>query len=75
MALKLPKELNDRLLKNKIAVPLRYFPKGPIKKAYVLFPNGIERGGKALHQYVKASIAYVLTLPKPKTKQPVSRQS
>ena len=75
LALKLPKEIKDSLFKNKKVVPLRYFPKGPIKKDYVLFPNGIERDGKALHQYVKASIAYALTLPKPKTKKPVSRQS
>lgn len=68
LAIKLPPETKEKLLKNKRAVPLRYFPKGPIKKEYVLFPEGVEEGGKALYQYVKGSIAYVLSLPKPPIK-------
>ena len=59
----------DRLLKNKKSLPLRYFSKAPIKKGYVLFPNGIERGGKALHEYVNESIEYALALPKPVRKK------
>ena len=69
LAIKLPEEAKDKLLKNKKAVPLRYFPKGPIKKGYVLFPDGVAKGGKMLHKYVKESIEYALTLPKPKRKQ------
>lgn len=69
LAIKLPEETKDKLLKNKKAVPLRYFPKGPIKKGYALFPSGVEKGGKVLHNYVGESIEYVLTLPKPKRKQ------
>ncbi|MFQ5433748.1 MAG: TfoX/Sxy family protein [Anaerolineae bacterium] len=69
LALKLPEETKNRLLKNKSAVPLRYFPKGPIKKDYVLFSTGIENDGKTLHKYVKESVEYALTLPKPKRKQ------
>ena len=69
LALKLPEETKNRLLKSKIAVPLKYFPRGPIKKDYVLFPNGIENGRKTLHKYVKESIEYALTLPKPKRKR------
>lgn len=68
LALKLPEETKDRLLKIESAVPLRYFPKGPIKKDYVLFPDGIEKGGKALYRYVQESVKYALTLPKPKRK-------
>lgn len=68
LAMKLSDETQERLLKNKKAVRLRYFPKGPIKKGYVLFPLGIERGGKTIQQYTKESIEYVLTLPKPKRK-------
>lgn len=68
LALKLPEETKDRLLRSKRAMPLRYFPKGPIKKGYVLFPNGLARGGKALREYVKESIEYALTLPKPRRK-------
>ena len=69
MAIKLSEETQDKLLKNNKAVPLRYFPKGPIKKGYVLFPGGVAKGGKTLHIYVKESIEYVLTIPKPKSKQ------
>lgn len=69
LAIKLPEETKDKLLKNRKAVPLRYFPKGPIKEDYVLFPDGIVKDGKTLHRYVKESIEYVLTLPKPKRKQ------
>ncbi len=69
LALKLPEKTRDRLLKNKSTVVLRYFPKAPIKKDYVLFPGGIDKGGKALHKYVRESIEYALTLPKPKRKK------
>ncbi len=69
LAIKLPEETRNKLLKDKKAVPLRYFPKGPIKKSYVLFPSGVEKGGKALHSYVSESIEYVLTPPRPKKKQ------
>ena len=66
LAIKLQEETKDNLLKNKKAIPLRYFSKSPIKKGYVLFPDGIAKGDKALHKYVKESIEYVLTIPKPK---------
>ena len=69
LAIKLPEKTKERLLKNKTAVPLRYFPKAPVKKDYVLFRKGIEKGGKALHKYVKESIEYALTSPKPKKKR------
>ncbi len=69
LAIKLPEETKDKLLKNKKAVPLRYFPQGPIKKGYVLFPGGVAKGGKTLHKYVEESIEYVLTIPKPHRKQ------
>ena len=73
LALKLPEKTRNRLLKNKTAVPLRYFPKAPIKKDYVLFPNGIEKGKRALYKYVKESVEYALTLPKPKRKRKRSK--
>ena len=69
LAMKLPKETTERLLKSNKVVPLRYFPKGPIKKGYVLFPGGVESGDKTLHKYVRESVEYVLTMPKPKNKQ------
>ena len=69
LAIKLPEETRDRLLKTKKAVPLRYFSGGPIKKDYVLFPGGAKNGKKTLHKYVNESIKYVLTTPKPKRKR------
>ena len=69
LAIKLPEGTKDNLLKDRKAVPLRYFPEGPIKKDYVLFPGGVADGSEALHRYVKESIEYVLTLPKPKRKR------
>ena len=65
LAIKLPGGTKDRLLKSKKAVSLRYFPNAPIKKDYVLFPSGIEKGSKAVHKYVRESIDFVLTLPNP----------
>ncbi len=66
LAMKLPADVKDKLLKNKKAIPLRYFPKAPVKRDYALFPGGVEKGGKTLHKYVKESIEYVLTMPAPK---------
>ncbi|NQY74404.1 MAG: TfoX/Sxy family protein [Candidatus Margulisbacteria bacterium] len=69
LALKLPEESANKLLRNKEATPLRYFPKSPIKNGYVLFPGGVENEGETLHKYVKESISHVLTLSKPKRKK------
>ena len=68
LAIKLPEETRDRLLLDGTAVPLRYFPGGPVKKDYVLFLGSVSEGSKALYGYVKESIGYVLTLPRPKSK-------
>ena len=73
LAMKLPEETKNKLLENKTAIPLRYFPKGPIKKDYALFPDGIENDEKALYKYVKESVEYTLTLPTPKGKQKRSK--
>ena len=40
-AVKLPEESRTFLMNEKGAKPLRYFPKGPIKKEYVVLPNVI----------------------------------
>lgn len=74
LAMKLPEDTKERLLKNKKAVPLRYFPKGPIKKEYVLFPGGVANGDKTLQKHVKDSIEYVLTFPKPKRKRSLMKR-
>ncbi len=66
LALKLPERTKDRLIEDKKAVFLRYFPKGPIKKDYALFTRGVEKDGKALRSYVNESIDFAVTLPRRK---------
>lgn len=64
LAIKLPQKTRQHLFKNKTAVPLRYFPTGPIKKDYALFTHGIVDADEALFYYVKKGIEYVLELSK-----------
>ncbi|MCZ6505533.1 MAG: TfoX/Sxy family protein [Actinobacteria bacterium] len=42
LAFKVPVEVHDELLSSGLASPLRYFPKAPIKRDYVLFPAVME---------------------------------
>ena len=67
LALKLPEDDRAALLEQG-ATPLRYFPKAPIKKAYVVVPQTIADDRPALTGWVEKSIGYVLTLPKPRPK-------
>lgn len=39
LAFKVPAEVHDKLLTSGQAVPLRYFPKAPVKGNYVVFPS------------------------------------
>lgn len=39
LAFKVPSEVRDELLDSGLAAPLRYFPKAPVKRDYVLFPS------------------------------------
>ncbi len=39
LAFKLPEKDVDKLIKSGKAIPLKYFPKGHIKKGYALFQN------------------------------------
>ncbi len=39
LAFKVPAEVHDELQASGVASPLRYFPTGPVKKNYVLFPD------------------------------------
>jgi len=43
-ALKLPEESRNALMKERGAKPLRYFPKAPVKKDYVILPKGDVEG-------------------------------
>ena len=52
LAFKVPAQVHDELLSRKLAVPLRYFPTGPIKRSYVLFlpetPVGVREAVRLL---------------------------
>ena len=68
-AIKLPEEQRKILLRKRGTKCLRYFPKAPIKKDYVLLPVSMINDTKELRMLVKLTIEYVLTLPKPKKKK------
>ncbi|MCH8984523.1 MAG: hypothetical protein IH943_10570 [Acidobacteria bacterium] len=36
----MPTDVREKLLDSGEAIPLRYFPSSPIKRDYVLFPDG-----------------------------------
>ncbi len=40
LAFKVPTGVRNKLLDTGEAIPLRYFPSSPIKRDYVLFPDG-----------------------------------
>ena len=61
-AIKLPEKSRRVLLKQASAKPLRYFPKGPIKKEYVVLPRTISSDVRAFRRLVRASIEYVTSL-------------
>lgn len=64
-AIKLPEESRNTLIKEQGAKQLRYFPKGPIKKDYVVLPKTVLNDIKALRNWVKISVEYVVSLPLP----------
>ena len=59
-AIKLPEESRIILMEQRGANPLRYFPKGPIKKDYVVLPKTMVDDMKTLRHWVKTSIEYVV---------------
>ena len=61
-ALKLPSERRASLLEHG-GTPLRYFPKAPIKKEYVVLPANIVSDRTALRGWVAESIDYVTNPP------------
>ena len=68
LAMKLPQDGRARLMADG-AKPLRYFPKAPLKKHYVVLPEAVENDPERLGFWARQSIDYVLTLPAPKRKQ------
>ena len=61
VALKLPSETLEELLKEKDAERLRYFPKGHIKKEYVVLPERMLADERLLKELVEISVRYVGT--------------
>jgi TfoX/Sxy family transcriptional regulator of competence genes len=59
LALKLPEHDRTVLLAEGARL-LQYFPKAPIKKDYVVFPDRIAENDDALAPLVKTSISFVL---------------
>ena len=62
-ALKLPEKYRSTLMEQEGVKPLRYFPRGPIKKDYVVLPDVILSDARALRRWVRVSIEYVTLSP------------
>ena len=52
-------------MNEKGAKHLRYFPKGPVKKDYIVLPKAMLKDVKTLRHWVNVSIEYALSQPKP----------
>ena len=59
LAIKLPKEYLIKLLKEEGVKSLRYFPKAPIKKEYVVLSESKLRDLEKLKSLINISIRYV----------------
>ena len=59
LAIKLPERIREELIKGKKAKRLRYFPKAPIKKEYVVPSQELVKDVKTIDSYIKSSIAFV----------------
>ena len=76
-AIKLPETSRSALMNQQGAKYLRYFPKGPIKKDYVVLPKSMLREMSTLGRLAKTSVEYALSLPAPikKKKSHITRRS
>ncbi len=61
LALKLPEGSRTDLMRVG-ATPLRYFPKGPVKKDYVVVPDALAGDESGLSLRIRESIAYARSL-------------
>ena len=62
-AVKLPEESRTALMRDKCTKHLRYFPKGPIKKDYVVLPAAMLKDMRTLRHWVEVSIEYATRPP------------
>lgn len=74
LALKLPEETRAALI-DRGAVPLRYFPNGPIKKDYVCIPKKLADDDAALAAWIVESIRFSQTFPRPRSTRKGSRSA
>ena len=51
----------DALLHGGVAQPLRYFPKAPVKREYVVLPETVLEQPSAVCDYLRKSIEYLHT--------------
>ncbi len=73
LALKLAEAGRDALMRLG-GTPLRYFPKAPVKKAYVIVPENLAASPDLLKPWLVRSVAYVVSLPRPKKKGPKKKK-
>ncbi len=57
LAFKMPEQETEKLINSGKAVPLKYFPKGHIKKGYALFENPDDIEPKECKKYFVTSVA------------------
>ncbi len=62
-AVKLPEQSRNSLIRDHGTKLLRYFPKGPIKKEYVVLPEATIKDMRTLQHWVEVSIEYVASPP------------
>ena len=61
VAIKLPKELLEKLFRDKDVNPLRYFPKGHVKKDYAVLSTEVLKDRRHFGRLVDKSIKFVLS--------------
>ncbi|MCH8289236.1 MAG: TfoX/Sxy family protein [Candidatus Marinimicrobia bacterium] len=58
LALKLPEQLRESLIKEEGAKKLRYFPKAPIKKDYVVLPKNLMNDQSTFNNIIEVCVNY-----------------
>ena len=61
LAFKLPESEVETLIKSGKAIPLKYFPKGHVKKGYALFTNPDDKKSSYWNKYFKKAAKLVLS--------------
>ena len=73
-AIKLPETSRNTLMNRRGAKHLRYFPKGPVKKDYVILPKSMLKEIRSIGRLAKTSVEYALSLPVPRKKNHITRR-